>query len=98
MSTILENTHCYHFLFIFQIYLTDQNQFYRAWSSDSAVLEDDVNVFYKGLVKRIESGDIQLIDVREASELAEFGQIPNSTHIPCKSTLTVSQVPIYPSG
>ncbi|XP_033637480.1 thiosulfate sulfurtransferase/rhodanese-like domain-containing protein 3 [Asterias rubens] len=60
-----------------------QVQFCRAWSSDSSVLEeDDVNVFYEGLVKRIESRDVQLIDVREAAELAEFGQITGSTHIP----------------
>ena len=70
--------------------MTAQVQFCRAWSSDSSVLEeDDVNVFYEGLVKRIESRDVQLIDVREAAELAEFGQITGSTHIPCKSILSL---------
>ncbi|XP_038050246.1 thiosulfate sulfurtransferase 18-like [Patiria miniata] len=56
---------------------------YRYYSSDSSGLaEDDVNVHYDSLVKRIRNGNIQLIDVREPSELAEFGQITNSIHIP----------------
>ncbi|XP_022098751.1 thiosulfate sulfurtransferase/rhodanese-like domain-containing protein 3 [Acanthaster planci] len=60
-----------------------QLQFINFLSSDSAILdEDDINVYYDSLVKRINSGDIQLIDVREPAELAEFGQITNSVNIP----------------
>ncbi|XP_072048415.1 rhodanese domain-containing protein CG4456-like isoform X1 [Amphiura filiformis] len=51
------------------------------WLS-SAPVEDDMNVFYPGLVNRIESGDIQLIDVREPEELQQWGQITNSFNVP----------------
>ncbi|XP_072046030.1 thiosulfate:glutathione sulfurtransferase-like [Amphiura filiformis] len=47
-----------------------------------AVLEDENNVYYPGLVKRIESGDIQLIDVRGKEEALGQGLIPKSFNLP----------------
>ena len=44
--------------------------------------EDDMNVYYPGLVKRIASGDLQLIDVRNPDEIEQSGKIGNSYNIP----------------
>ncbi|XP_071798059.1 thiosulfate sulfurtransferase/rhodanese-like domain-containing protein 3 [Asterias amurensis] len=56
--------------------------FSRPFSTE-AQIEDEDNVYYEGLVRRIRSGDMQMIDVRDLSELEEFGTIiPNVCHIP----------------
>ncbi|XP_033638051.1 rhodanese domain-containing protein CG4456-like [Asterias rubens] len=50
---------------------------------ESPLLEDEQNVYYDGLVKRIQSGDLQLIEVRNAPELAQTGTIiENICHVP----------------
>ncbi len=51
--------------------------------NDSPLLEDEQNVYYDGLVRRIQSGDLQLIEVRNAPELAQTGTIiDNICHVP----------------
>ena len=51
--------------------------------------EDDMNVYYPGLLKRIESGDVQLIDVRNPDEIKQSGKIGNSYNIPGEVNLFV---------
>ncbi len=55
-----------------------------AWIHTDPVLEDEKNVYYSGLVKRIESGDLQLIDVRGKEEAQRAGLIPKSFNVPGK--------------
>uniref|UniRef100_T1IZR4 Rhodanese domain-containing protein n=1 Tax=Strigamia maritima TaxID=126957 RepID=T1IZR4_STRMM len=50
------------------------------WFSGAA--DRNVDVSYEDLEALIQSRDIQLIDVREPSELIEFGKIPGSVNIP----------------
>ena len=58
---------------------------------ESPLLEDEQNVYYDGLVKRIQSGDLQLIEVRNAPELAQTGTIiENICHVPGTSIQTLS--------
>ena len=41
------------------------------------------NVYPEELVDMIETGDLQLFDVREPQELEESGRIPGAVNIPC---------------
>ena len=67
--------------------------FSRPFSTEAQV-EDEDNVYYEGLVRRIRSGDMQMIDVRDLSELEEFGTIiPNVCHIPGDSTTPFTREP-----
>ncbi|XP_038052333.1 uncharacterized protein LOC119725039 [Patiria miniata] len=66
----------------------------RSLSTDSSQLEDADNVYFDGLLKRVESGDMQMIDVRDASEIEEFGTIiKDICHIPVLDVEAALQLP-----
>ncbi|XP_022095226.1 thiosulfate sulfurtransferase/rhodanese-like domain-containing protein 1 [Acanthaster planci] len=51
--------------------------------SSQPPLEDEDHVYYDGLVRRIKSGNLQLIEVRNAPELEATGTIiENICHVP----------------
>ncbi|XP_077862688.1 uncharacterized protein LOC144344685, partial [Saccoglossus kowalevskii] len=54
----------------------------RRWLSSDINPEDFSSVDYNGLIALLDSGDVQLIDVREPDELIEYGKIPKSLNIP----------------
>ncbi|XP_022095224.1 putative thiosulfate sulfurtransferase, mitochondrial [Acanthaster planci] len=63
--------------------ITTRLAIHRYLSTETSQLEDADNVYFDGLVKRIKSGDMQMIDVRDASEIKEFGTIiKDICHIP----------------
>lgn len=45
----------------------------------------DVDLTFDDLQSLIKSGDVRLIDVREPSELVEYGSYPAAVNIPRKS-------------
>ncbi|XP_070538144.1 thiosulfate:glutathione sulfurtransferase-like isoform X1 [Ptychodera flava] len=60
--------------------VSDLCQQHQRWLSSES--DEIATVDYEGLVALLQSGDIQLIDVREPDELVEFGKIDKSYNIP----------------
>ncbi|XP_070538145.1 rhodanese domain-containing protein CG4456-like isoform X2 [Ptychodera flava] len=72
--------------------VSDLCQQHQRWLSSES--DEIATVDYEGLVALLQSGDIQLIDVREPDELVEFGKIDKSYNIPLsrlKQSLNMSE-------
>jgi len=53
-------------------------------STDSRDALPETDIDYAELRRMIDSGDIQLFDVREPEEVEETGMMPGATNLPCK--------------
>lgn len=54
------------------------------------------DLLYEDLVALVESGDVQLIDVRELKEIQEQGAFPKCINIPCElSTFKYTMQDVY---